>query len=269
MPGSGPFANFERDGFARVRDPRIADAKTRLRDALIEHAQFIAQRILPAGVFDDVPRDKGFDAFLDAVYAVETDQAVTRAFYEVFPSLTPVIALIDLPVVRDLLAEAGLEKPVAGTLPLIRLDRPGDRRFATPAHQDSWYSLMSPNAVTNWTPLCEMTDDMGPLRVVPGSHAGGVKPFKPYDSGHEWFEASDVIPDERLVPIQVGHDEVLIFNQSLIHKSGLNASDRVRISVQLRYNDLATADALTSTYTASLSRYVLEQQKARLDARNV
>jgi hypothetical protein len=262
------LADFERDGYALVRDPRIADAKERLREALFARARLMAERILPAEVYAGLPLDRGFDDFLDAVHTAETDNVATRAFYEVFPSLPPVIALIDSPIVRVLLDQARLQAPVAGTLPLIRLDRPGDTRFATPAHQDSWYSLMSPNAVTLWTPLCDMTADMGLLEVVPGSHAGGVKAFKPYEAGHEWFEAADAVAEDQLVPVPVGADEILIFNQSLIHKSGYNASDRVRLSIQLRYNDLATAKALTATYTPSLSRYVLEQQKARLDARH-
>ena len=265
MAAGDPFADFERDGFALVRDPAIATLKDDIRAALLDTAQFVAARLLPAADLDRLPTQHGFDAYLDAVHAVETGNAVTRAFYEVFPSLTPVIALVDHKLVRDMVKRAGVDRPAAGTLPLIRLDRPGDRKFSTPAHQDSWYSLLSPNAVTLWTPLCRMDSEMGLLGVVPGSHRQGVCGFKPYEAGHEWYETAEPVSEADLVPVPVGDDEILIFNQSLIHKSGFNASNRVRISVQLRFNDLATADTLTSTYTPSLSRYVLDQQKARLD----
>lgn len=267
MAGGDPFDTFAIDGYALIRDPAIAAMKDEVRATLHATALHIARRLLPADVFAALPKDAGFDALLDGIHAAETGNAVTRALYEVFPALPPVIALIDQPVVRDIVARAGVAEAIAGTLPLIRLDRPGDQRFATPAHQDSWYSLLSPNAVTLWTPLCQMTPDMGELRILPGSQAGGLRAFKPYEAGHEWFETAEPVPEASLVPVAVGYDELLIFNQSLIHKSGPNASDRVRISVQLRFNDLATAHALTSTYTPSLSRYVLEQQKARLDGR--
>jgi hypothetical protein len=267
MAGADPFRHFTRDGYALIRDPAIAVMKDEVVAALHAAALRIAARLLDKDTFNALPKDAGFDALLDAIHAAETGNAVTRALYEVFPALPPVIALIHHPFVRESVAAAGVEDAVAGTLPLIRLDRPGDQRFATPAHQDSWYSLLSPNAVTLWTPLCRMTPEMGELRILPGSHAGGLCRFKPYEAGHEWFETAEPVPEASLVPVAVGYDELLIFNQSLIHKSGPNASGRVRISVQLRYNDLATAQALTSTYTPSLSRYVLEQQKARLDGR--
>lgn len=265
MSGADPFANFERDGFALVKHPDIAAAKNALRETLMETAQIIAERVLPADVFTALPAGEGFDPYLDAIHAAETDNVATRAFYEVFPSLPSVISLIDEPVILDLVRRAGVARPVAGTMPLIRLDRPEDTKFSTPAHQDSWYSLLSPNAVTLWTPLCHMDADMGLLGVVPGSHRQGVCGFKPYEAGHEWYETAEPVSEADLVPVPVGDDEILIFNQSLIHKSGFNASRRVRISVQLRYNDLATAQSLTRTYTPSLSAWVLDQQKARLD----
>ena len=267
MAGGDPFDTFQRDGFALIRDPAIAAMKEDVREVLHDTALHIARRLLPADVFAALPIDEGFDALLDGIHGVETDNAVTRALYEVFPALPPVIALIHHPAIRDVVARAGVSDAIAGTLPLIRLDRPGDQRFATPAHQDSWYSLLSPNAVTLWTPLCRMTPEMGELRVLSGSHTNGPCEFKPYEAGHEWFETAEPVPDEALIPVAVGHDELLIFNQSLIHKSGVNRSDRVRISVQLRFNDLATAKTLTSTYTPSLSAYVLNAQKERLDGR--
>lgn len=267
MAAADPFRYFERDGFALISDPAIAAMKDEVVAALHTGALRIAGRLLDKGTFNTLPEEAGFDALLDAIHAAETGNAVTRALYEVFPALPPVIALIHHPVVRETVAAAGVEDAVAGTLPLIRLDRPGDQRFATPAHQDSWYSLLSPNAVTIWTPLCRMTPEMGELRILPGSHAGGLRAFKPYEAGHEWFETAEPVDEAALVPVAVDHDQLLIFNQSLIHKSGPNTSGRVRISVQLRYNDLATAQALTSTYTPSLSRYVLDAQKERLDGR--
>ncbi len=267
MAAVDPFRHFARDGFALIRDPAVAAMKDEVGVALYDAALRIAARLLDEDTFDALPKTAGFDALLDAIHAAGTGNAVTRALYEVFPALPPVIALIHHPFIRETIAAAGVKDAVAGTLPLIRLDRPGDQRFATPAHQDSWYSLLSPNAVTLWTPLCRMTPDLGELRIVPGSHARGLCAFKPYEAGHEWFETAEPVAEAALVPVTVGHDELLVFNQSLIHKSGVNRSDRVRISVQLRYNDLATAQTMTSTYTPSLSRYVLEQQKERLDGR--
>tara|TARA_R110002073_G_scaffold128277_2_gene273962 strand:+ start:2749 stop:3588 length:840 start_codon:yes stop_codon:yes gene_type:complete len=258
---------FERDGFARLSGPAIADLKVALTAPMLDLAKRAAERLLPAELVAAAPTDASLADYIAFLNSVEQDNAVTRALYETLPTLPGVIATIDHPALRAAATWAGIDHAQAGTLPLVRLDRPGETRFATPAHQDSWYSMLSPNAVTLWLPLCEMTDEIGLLHVIPGSHKAGLAPFKPHETGHEWFETAKSIPDSDFQPVAMTDDDVLIFNQSLIHKSGANRSDQVRISVQFRYNDLATAERLTSTYTPSLSRHVLDKQADHLNAR--
>jgi len=260
-------AAFEADGYARISGPAIADLKARLETAMLGAAWLAAKRLLPEALYQGAPDTDCLETLIAWLHRVESGNAVTRALYEIFPAQPAVIASIDHPALKDACDWAGLESPSAGTLPLVRLDRPGDSRFATPAHQDYWYSMLSPNAVTLWLPLATIDEAIGPLLAVPGSHARGLKPFRPHETGHEWYEAADAVPDSDFVPLPMARDEILIFNQALLHKSGANRSDRVRISVQFRFNDLATAERLTSTYTPSLSRYVLDRQAEHLDDR--
>ena len=260
-------AAFDDQGFARLSGPGITALKADLNRVMLDTARRAAMRLLPQALSNTAPDTDSLDDYLAWLLSVERDNGVTRALYEVFPALPPVIATINHPVLRTAIAWAGLDAPSAGTLPLVRLDRPGQSQFATPAHQDSWYSMLSDNAVTLWLPLCNMTADMGRLEIVPGSHSAGIAAFKPYEAGHEWFETERPVDDADFEAIDMADDEILIFNQSLIHRSGANGSNRVRISVQFRYNDLANAKRLTSTYTPSLSRYVLDQQARHLDDR--
>ena len=43
-------------------------------------------------------------------------------------------------------------------------------------------------------------------------------------------------------------DEVLVFNQFLVHKSGFNSSNKPRVSIQLRFNDLFSLEKITSSF---------------------
>jgi|GEM_PF-6858048 hypothetical protein len=254
-------ARFIRDGHAIIGGAAVAAAKAEAEAALTDMAGFIARRVL--GRVDG----QTLSEMLAFMHAAETDRAATRACYEVFPTLPEVIALINARPFTDAARAAGLTRPTAGTNPLVRLDRPGDTRFATPAHQDWWYSMLSERALVIWTGIGTLDADMGPVELVTGSHAAGPAPFRAYKAGHEWFECEQSPPDAAFVPALPGPDEVVVFDQRLIHRSGVNRSDRVRVSIQLRYNDMQSACALTSTFTPSLSRFVLERQQAALGAR--
>ncbi|MCR9130766.1 MAG: phytanoyl-CoA dioxygenase family protein [Alphaproteobacteria bacterium] len=252
---------FTRDGFSRFGGPDVAAAKARAEASMLDAAHIIAVRTLGA----DAPRKAALGDQLAAMHAAEADNAATRACYEVFPTLPEVIALINAEPFLSAARQAGLTRPVAGTNPLVRLDRPGDTRFSTPWHQDYWYSLLSERAVVIWMALGELDASMGPVELLAGSHADGLVPFKPYEAGHEWFETAEPVREDGIVAGLHGPDEAVIFDQRVLHRSGFNASDRVRVTIQLRYNDLDALSELTSTFTPSLSRFVLERQKALLE----
>lgn len=228
---------------------------------MLDAARFIARRVLGASA----PVAQTLSGQLAAMHRIEPDNAATRACYEVFPTLPEVIALINAAPFLDAAKAAGLTRPAAGTNPLVRLDRPGDTRFTTPWHQDYWYSLLSERAVVIWMAIGALEADMGPVELLPGSHATGLVPFKPYQDGHEWFETAHAIDPAGLVTGLHDLDEALIFDQRVLHRSGFNRSGRVRVAVQLRYNDLDAAPVLTSSFTPSLSRHVLERQRALLE----
>ena len=164
--------------------------------------------------------------------------------------------------------ELGLAAPVAGTTPIVRIDRPSDEMHSTPPHQDWWFSLLSPNCVTVWFPLGALDPDMGLLEVVPGSHCRGAIAFREnVKSNNNPFRTSEDWPDAAFVPIELAEDAALIFSQYLLHRSGFNRSRRARMSVQLRYNDLATMERAESSYAVKHSDHVLDQQQRLLMAK--
>jgi hypothetical protein len=133
---------------------------------------------------------------------------------------------------------------------LFRLDRPNEAEFAFTWHQDYPYNLLSRNAVTGWAPLTPITGDVGPMRVVPGSHAhfhtvtigndAGKKSFTKHntiqladhDRLAETFETSGI----DVVDIVPG--DVVLMHSLLVHRSGQNRSDRCRWVFNPRYGNL-------------------------------
>jgi hypothetical protein len=270
MPAT--FADLPRqlatDGFCILKDAEIAEFRSRVSTAIRETALEVAGRLLGAGQCARLPRDGDVTALVSEIHKLETDDQVTRALYQVLPSVPKILSLCGDPTPSKIAAASGLKWATAGTCPLIRLDRPNRDQFLTPPHQDYWFSLLSETSIVIWKSLDEIDPSMGLLSVVPGSHRGGVIPFKPYEAGHEPFEPKVAIPDSEWVDVSLATDEILIFDQKLLHKSGINRSDKVRVSMQLRFNDLRSAREMTSTFTPMHSSYVKREQERLLDQFN-
>lgn len=116
---------------------------------------------------------------------------------------------------------------------ITKLPGPDDTHSDIPWHQDSGYGRLDPpDDLTVFVALTDMDDERGCLRVVPGSHRGGLL---------EHF-AADVNPvlretplggEPRLVPMRAG--EALAFSGLLVHGSGPNRSGEPRIAYYVRY----------------------------------
>ena len=85
-------------------------------------------------------------------------------------------------------------------------------------------------ALNCWVPLTDITEQNGALHVLPGSHYSKIKtrraptiPF--FFSGNE----SEVIP--HTIPFYVKAGEAVILNQSVIHFSPPNRSDKIRKAI--------------------------------------
>lgn len=140
----------------------------------------------------------------------------------------------------------GLKNPVfsASKIPL-RCDMPFDAPHDFPWHQDYPYNLGSENSVTVWIPLQDTTIEMGALEILDGPYLNDPiqKKLFPFESSGILTKSAveNLIRDERnsssLVEIKAG--TVLVFSQFLCHRSGKNISNQPRMSLQVRFSDLA------------------------------
>ena len=118
-----------------------------------------------------------------------------------------------------------------------RISTPRKIGYETPPHQDAHSHQAGPTMAGIWVALHDANQGMGRLKLLPGSHKGGVR---------EVFQAQGVggvqcriFPGEDVWHVSdVGQGDVIIFHSCCVHKAEPNSSaDSVRISVDTRFCD--------------------------------
>jgi hypothetical protein len=116
---------------------------------------------------------------------------------------------------------------------LMRNIFPGRIEYTTKAHQDYPNVQGTPDVYTAWMPLVDCPPDVGGLQVAKGSHALGVLDFG-IGNGAGGIEILDPL-DGRWTggPMRAG--DVLVFHSLTVHKGIDNRSDRLRMSIDCRF----------------------------------
>ena len=129
----------------------------------------------------------------------------------------------------------------------IRIDPPDDAVRNFDWHQDFQYNLTSENAVTAWFPLSPIDRDMGRLVVAPESHRALAKveldrrahvPGQGTTHATVKFQVDQPALEARAIELDIVEPgDVAFFDCKLLHRSGLNRSDRSRIVFNPRYGN--------------------------------
>jgi hypothetical protein len=100
-------------------------------------------------------------------------------------------------------------------------------------HQDNGYGRLEPMTdVTVWIAVTEAVQTNGGLRIVPGSHLGGLVDHGTDDVNPALRKASS---GEGAVPMDLAPGEGVAFSGLTVHGSGPNLSDRPRVGFYARY----------------------------------
>ena len=149
-------------------------------------------------------------------------------------------------VVRQL---RGTEAPaiVAGGYG-IRIDNPNEEKFRAGWHQDYPAQIRSLDGLVFWSPLLEMTAELGVVEFCVGSHKDGLAPVREVDAANPdktgaygltlANEAEQVARYEKATPLTQPGD-LLLVDFLTLHRSGANISNRSRWSLQMRWFNLA------------------------------
>jgi ectoine hydroxylase-related dioxygenase (phytanoyl-CoA dioxygenase family) len=111
---------------------------------------------------------------------------------------------------------------------------------------------------TTWIPLGDCPRSLGSLQIVPASHLGGLRLTQPTpdNRGMEAYGASS----DRWIGGEFAPGDILIFHSLTVHRALPNRTDRLRLSVDFRYQPLSlpihpTRFALTDGYRSWESTY--------------
>ncbi len=125
----------------------------------------------------------------------------------------------------------------------VRPKLPSQHWTNTPWHQDAQYRGISPHVhvPTFWFPLQDVDEDYSCLGVEPGYHNG--KLFEPYEDETGFLGIS---PEDRKQfkghPVRMKAGDLLCFTSLTPHHAYSNQTDRVRWSLDVRYQATDSID---------------------------
>lgn len=114
---------------------------------------------------------------------------------------------------------------------------PQREAYTTPAHQDFIPIQGSPDTYTAWIPLSDIPKELGGLQIASGSHRHGVFEHRPA-LGAGGMEVIDPL-EGTWVGNPFNQSDVLIFHSMAVHKGLPNKTDRLRLSLDGRYQKVS------------------------------
>ncbi len=154
----------------------------------------------------------------------------------------------------------------------VRFDLPNEDMFRSHWHQEFASNPQSLDGLVLWIPLVAVAEDMGSVVICEASNREGFIPHQPlekYAFKSGLYQTG--IPDEESViarykqvsPLSKPGD-LLMMDFSTIHQSGYNRSNRLRVTMQVRYFNFKNPEAVANGWPSSPTdffRYQIESKK--------
>jgi hypothetical protein len=189
------------------------------------------------------------DPFSNTGISLPEGQARTT-FYRSLRYLPALSRLASEPRVIEIVKSLGIKTPLLMRASNIRMDEGGENPHRFAWHQDFTYLLGSVNSITLWIPLQDISESLGGLEFVPGSHREGLFDFHATSEQAEAKQANlspkdialDYPPEARGQIAKMHQGEILAFSQFLLHRTHGHLGKHTRWTVQIRYSDASEAD---------------------------
>jgi len=120
--------------------------------------------------------------------------------------------------------------------PIGRLIFPHCERLVVHAHQDYQFMGGDTEFYTAWIPLHDCPMEVGPLRILEGSHRFGIQNHEKQNL-HVPEIPSGTEVGERWVGGPINAGDVLIFHSLTVHEASPNVSEQLRLSLDCRFQD--------------------------------
>jgi ectoine hydroxylase-related dioxygenase (phytanoyl-CoA dioxygenase family) len=165
----------------------------------------------------------------------DPDPTFKQVYQEVF-NLESFHALPHQPALREAMKMLVGEQPLVHPKPIGRLIFPHCERLVTHPHQDYEFMGGDPEFFTVWIPLHDCPIEVGPLKILEGSHRFGVQNHERENLHVPEIPAGAAVGGG-WVGGHVNAGDVLIFHSLTVHAASPNFSDQLRISLDCRFQD--------------------------------
>jgi hypothetical protein len=238
----GQLKQYDADGFLIVHDVFTPQELKPLQDEIDGLVDDLARRLKRGGKIENTHADKGF---YDRLTALEKDFPGAAVLIHIGGILKPELAAVWsspklLEMVEQIIGPDIVGHPVWN----LRSKTPTNPLATVPWHQDTAYLAAGAEHTfqpTAWIPLIDADAKNGTLQVFKGGHRSG-KVFRHRLENKKANKASwylyiedEDLPAGDVVTCNMPMGSVLLLNQLVPHRSTENYSDRIRWSVDLRW----------------------------------
>ena len=153
--------------------------------------------------------------------------------------LEPFHAMLHRPEIMGLFERMFGEPVLKHPESLIRVIFPKQYNFenTTGPHQDYPHVQGTTECFTTWVPLGDCPTEMGALAIAAGSHKAGVRSFRIAADGGG-IQVTDPLVGQWVVSdYEIG--DAMIFHSLAVHRALPNLTDRLRQSIDVRYQRLS------------------------------
>jgi ectoine hydroxylase-related dioxygenase (phytanoyl-CoA dioxygenase family) len=219
-------ARFDEDGYVFLRGAidrdLLLDVRRRITSVCAAHGWF----------------ELGTDP-LDAITCVEPCVEGDDRYFEVYDDVQRLEALHAVPhhstvrrCMTALLGESAFPHPLS----IVRLVFPENEEWATPPHQDYPNNQGTPDLYACWMPLGACPAELGSLSILSGSHRLGVAPLEfSLGAGNRRARLDGRFEELGWVGDDFDLGDAVIFHSHTVHRSLPNTTDRMRVSVDYRF----------------------------------
>lgn len=235
---------YHADGYLLVRDLFTSADLKPVMDEIAAKVDRLAHRLHAEGRLANIHADAGF---FQRLTLIERDCPGASVVLHTQGILEPALAKLWshprlLAIMVQLLGPDIAGHPVWN----LRCKTPDNPLATVPWHQDTAYLAPGSESTfqpTAWIPFLDATGAEGTLQFIRGSHRPGLVYTHRLErsaggrSASSWYleVADEHLPAGEAVRVDVPFGSVLLLNQLVVHRSTENRSERIRWSVDLRY----------------------------------
>ena len=253
-------ADFKKDGFVILKD--FYNRETDIEP--IQHAIHKIIGILIEKYGLAITQKKFTPAVFDSGYQklIAHDRKIGGEVYDAVKQIPAFVRLCAHPANSQIvsqLRETDLPGIAAGGYG-IRINNPNEEKFRAEWHQDYHSQLRSLDGIILWSPLMDVTADLGPVQLSAGSHVEGAipvyttNPDNPAKTGAYGLTLKDkdkFISKYPVVAPLTSPSDLMVIDFMTLHASGYNMSKKSLWSMQLRYFNFRESTGIKNSWCGS------------------